>query len=57
MNHHADKVREPVGGREAALVDAALGGVVAETHGCPGCGHVESRPCEPANRTISRSAQ
>jgi len=43
MNHHADKLVDPVDSREAALVDPALGGVVQETHGCPGCGNVEFR--------------
>jgi hypothetical protein len=44
MNHHADKLTEPTGARESALVDPVLGGLVLETHGCPGCGAVESRP-------------
>lgn len=43
MNHHADKVREPVNQREAALIDHALGGILEEPHGCPGCGNLESR--------------
>jgi len=43
MNHHADKLVEPVDRRQAAHVDPALGGVVLETHGCPACGHVEVR--------------
>ena len=44
MNHHADKLVAPTSDREAALVDATLGGVVQETHGCPGCGYVILRP-------------
>ena len=43
MNHHADKVVEPVTAEEAALADLALAGLVQEIHGCPGCGNVESR--------------
>ncbi|MEA2625811.1 MAG: hypothetical protein QOD06_1856 [Candidatus Binatota bacterium] len=44
MNHHADKRVDPTDEHEAALADADLGGFVLETHGCPGCGAVESRP-------------
>jgi hypothetical protein len=47
MNHHADKLVDPVDGSEAADVDAALGGVVKETHGCPVCGYVELRTASP----------
>jgi hypothetical protein len=43
MNHHADKLVDPVDDHEAADVDGALGGVIKETHGCPVCGNVELR--------------
>jgi predicted RNA-binding Zn-ribbon protein involved in translation (DUF1610 family) len=41
MNHHADKVADPINPRDAAAIDPDLGGVLYETHGCPGCGNVE----------------
>jgi hypothetical protein len=45
MNHHADKMVDPIDASDAAHMDAALGGVVRETHGCPNCGNVEfTRP-------------
>ena len=43
MNRHAEKLVHPCGTAELRLVDAALGGVLEETHACPGCGNVESR--------------
>jgi ribosomal protein S27AE len=43
MNHHADKLVYPVTEEDAKKMDAALGGVIDETHYCPGCGGVESR--------------
>lgn len=43
MNHHADKLVDPVDATEAAQVDSVLGGMLEETHGCPGCGNVQSR--------------
>jgi predicted RNA-binding Zn-ribbon protein involved in translation (DUF1610 family) len=46
MNHHADKLVYPTSSQEAAKVNAALGGVIEETHCCPGCGAVESRRAE-----------
>ncbi len=42
MNHHADKLVDPVD--RLAAVDPALGGLLEETHACPACGNVESRP-------------
>jgi ribosomal protein S27AE len=42
MNHHADKLVDPVDRLDA--VDPALGGLLEETHACPRCGNVESRP-------------
>ncbi len=46
MNHHADKLQAPVDESEAPLIDAALGGLIQETHGCPACGNVEFRRAE-----------
>ena len=43
MNHHADKLVYPVTAEDARNVNPTLGGVIEETHGCPGCGGVESR--------------
>jgi ribosomal protein S27AE len=43
MNRHAEKVVHPDKAGDLALVDPALGGVLEETHACPGCGNVESR--------------
>jgi ribosomal protein S27AE len=43
MNHHADKLVYPVSAQEAEIVELVLGGVIEETHCCPGCGAVESR--------------
>jgi predicted RNA-binding Zn-ribbon protein involved in translation (DUF1610 family) len=43
MNHHADKLVDPVKPEDAKQVNPALGGLIEETHGCPGCGNVESR--------------
>ena len=42
MNHHADKLVYPAA-QEAEKMNLALGGVIEETHGCPGCGAVASR--------------
>ena len=41
MNRHAEKVVHPA--EAAEVVDPALGGVVLETHTCPGCGRIASR--------------
>ena len=43
MNHHADKLVYPASARDAENIDPALGGVIDETHCCPGCGAVASR--------------
>jgi len=43
MNHHADKLVYSVTAEDAKKIDAMLGGVIQETHYCPGCGGVESR--------------
>ena len=42
MNHHADKLVYPASAEDARKMNAALGGVIEETHYCPGCGGVES---------------
>ena len=46
MNHHADKLVDPVKPDDMKHVNPALGGVIEETHYCPGCGAVESRRAE-----------
>ncbi|MGH7848516.1 MAG: hypothetical protein ACREQW_25535 [Candidatus Binatia bacterium] len=46
MNHHADKLVNPVTAEEAERINPALGGLIEETHYCPGCGAVESRRTE-----------
>jgi predicted RNA-binding Zn-ribbon protein involved in translation (DUF1610 family) len=43
MNHHADKLVYAVEADDDKKMDASLGGVIEETHYCPGCGAVESR--------------
>jgi ribosomal protein S27AE len=43
MNHHADKLVHPANAADAKQMDPSLGGVIEETHYCPGCGGVESR--------------
>jgi hypothetical protein len=43
MNHHADKLIYPSEKVKTATIDPALGGLIEETHGCPGCGAVASR--------------
>lgn len=43
MNHHAEKLVDPVDPREAAEIDPALGGLIEEIDACPRCGNVESR--------------
>jgi ribosomal protein S27AE len=44
MNHHADKLVYPVTAEDAKKTDVSLGGMIEETHYCPECGGVESRP-------------
>ncbi len=46
MNHHADKIVYPTNPDEIQQNHAVLGGVLEETHACPGCGAVESRRAE-----------
>jgi len=43
MNHHADKLVDPVKPDDAKHINLALGGVIEEMHYCPGCGAVASR--------------
>lgn len=43
MNHHAEKLVDPVTPEEAAQVDPALGGILEEMHYCPECGTGEAR--------------
>ena len=65
LNHHADKLVDPVTPEEAAEVDAALGCFVLKTYCCPECGGVESRRVswvesrtrESANASIQRVAR
>ena len=46
MNHHADKLIDPVKLEDRRHMDAALGGVIEEIHSCPGCGAAASRRAE-----------
>ncbi len=46
MNHHADKLVYPTNPAEIQRNHAVLGGILEETHACPGCGAVESRRAE-----------
>lgn len=43
LNHHADKLVDPVTPEETAQVDLELGGLIEEMHCCPECGKTESR--------------
>ncbi len=42
MNHHADKLVYSDSPDEMARMDPALGGLIEETHTCPGCGKAEA---------------
>jgi ribosomal protein S27AE len=46
MNHHADKLTYPTKGDNLNQANHELGGVLEETHACPGCGAVASRRAE-----------
>ena len=46
MNHHADKLIYPANPAEIQQPQATLGGVIEETHACPGCGAIASRRAE-----------
>jgi len=43
MNHHADKLVDPITAQEAARMDAAMGGIIEEMHYCAQCGLGDSR--------------
>ena len=43
MNHHAEKLVDPVSAAEVRLMDTVLGGIVEEMHTCPECGQVHAR--------------
>lgn len=43
MNHHADKLVNPVTAADLEHADPAIGGMIEQIHGCPRCGNVESR--------------
>jgi ribosomal protein L37AE/L43A len=43
MNHHADKLVEPISTAEVRRTDKALGGLIEEMHECPSCGKADSR--------------
>jgi ribosomal protein S27AE len=46
MNHHADKLVYLAGLDDTHHGHTDFGGIVRETHACPGCGAVESRPAD-----------
>jgi predicted RNA-binding Zn-ribbon protein involved in translation (DUF1610 family) len=43
MNHHADKLVDPITEEDRRHFNPNLGGVVNEIYYCPSCGGVESR--------------
>jgi ribosomal protein S27AE len=43
MNRHAEKLVYVDNPADARRMDVALGGIVEETHACPGCGNIEAR--------------
>jgi hypothetical protein len=43
MNHHADKLVQPVDSDEASRADPELGGIVQEHYVCPSCGRSDVR--------------
>jgi ribosomal protein S27AE len=43
MNHHADKLMDPITPEDRKHFNPNLDGVVKEMHSCPSCGAVESR--------------
>ena len=43
MNHHADKLIYSTERNKAENIDPSLGGLIEETHNCPGCGVIASR--------------
>lgn len=43
LNHHAEKLVDPVNAQEAAQLDPELGGLLEEYHCCPECGKGEAQ--------------
>jgi hypothetical protein len=43
MNRHAEKLVYADNAIDTRRADPFLGGVLEETHACPGCGNVEAR--------------
>jgi predicted RNA-binding Zn-ribbon protein involved in translation (DUF1610 family) len=43
LNHHADKLIYSGARGNAAAIDPSLGGLIEESHCCPGCGTIESK--------------
>jgi len=43
LNHHAEKLIYPSTPQEVRRMDPTLGGLIEETHTCPGCGKGEAR--------------
>ena len=43
MNHHADKLVDPVTPEDRKHFNYTLSGMIEEMHSCPGCGAVASR--------------
>jgi len=46
MNHHADKLVYSTEKSVVAKKELSLGGLIEETHNCPGCGAIASRVAE-----------
>jgi ribosomal protein S27AE len=46
MNHHADKLIYSTETNVMAKLDPSLGGLIEETHHCPGCGAIAGRIVE-----------
>jgi predicted RNA-binding Zn-ribbon protein involved in translation (DUF1610 family) len=43
MNHHADKLMDPITAEDREHFNSVLGGMIEEMHCCPGCGAAQSR--------------
>jgi ribosomal protein L37AE/L43A len=46
MNHHADKLIDPVKPEDLPQLNSPFGGFIEEIHCCPGCGAAASRRAE-----------
>ena len=46
MNHHADKLVYANERRNDTTIDMQLGGLIEETHSCPGCGAIAARTAD-----------